>query len=95
MSTIHQRCFALFKMQKIDAIPEAEKQMAIGKIVLQKFKDQTDGKFPAHVKVHESVGKFKVRYYPAFFTPEIDQSILYFLCGKKEKSKRKKMAEIK
>lgn len=87
MSTIYQRCFALYKMQKIDSIPETEKQMAIGKIVLQKFKGQTGGKFPGHAQAPESMGKFKVRYYPAFFTPEIDESILYFLCGIKEKSK--------
>lgn len=91
MSTIHQRCYALYKNKMIDAIPDTEKQMAIGKIVLQKFKDQTGGKYPGHAQEPESMGKFKVRYYPAFFTPEIDESILYFLCGIKKKRKSKKV----
>jgi hypothetical protein len=71
MSTINARCYALYKLGKIEKVPE-EKQMELGKIVLKKFMDQTGGKWPGH----KQMDKYKVRFYPAFFTPEIDKEIL-------------------
>jgi len=91
MSTIHQRCFALYKQQKIDKIPGHDQMLAVGKIVLDKFREITDGKWPIRVPAPANMGQYTVRYYPSFFTPEIDTSILHLVCGKKEKVKRKKL----
>lgn len=90
MAIIYSRCYALFKTKQIDAMPSHEQMNAIGKIVCEKFIHQTSGKKPKLIQAPPYVGNFKVKYYPAVFTAEIDRSIVCFLSGKKER-KRKKM----
>jgi hypothetical protein len=46
--------------------------MELGKVILKKFMEQTGGKWPGH----KQMDKYKVRFYPAFFTSEIDKEIL-------------------
>lgn len=91
MSTIYSRCYALSKEKKIESMPDHSQMMEIGLKVIKKYKFQNEGKFPKKVPAPDYVGDFKVAYYPAHFTEEIDNSILHFFCGKKEKRVRKKI----
>lgn len=86
MSTIYSRCYALYKEKKISYMPEHGQMMQIGIAVVKKFKDQNKGIPPKKIQAPEYVGDFKVAFYPATFTPEVDGSIIDFVSGKKLKT---------
>jgi hypothetical protein len=87
MSTIDARSYALLKQKKIDVLPTKEQRIEIGKIVIKKYRELTGGKKPARIPANKIMGDFLVCYYPAFFTGEVDKSILHLMAGKKERWK--------
>jgi len=89
MSTVYSRCYALYKEKEIDYIPEHSQMMQIGLTVIKKFKDQNKGRGPKKIQAPEYVGNFKISFYPASFSPQIDCCVKDFVSGKKLKNTTK------
>ena len=79
MAIIYARCYALFKLKKLSTMPTPEQMMGIGRIVLTKYREQTNGQSPKLVQAPYYVGDFKAMYYPPAFSPVIDECILKFI----------------